>query len=141
MMQVPDTNAEMLSVTAFRRELGRQGALSTLMGRYAQTSVAQMMQVTACNARHNVHERCCRWLLMTHDRVGRNDFALSQEFLAMMLGVRRQSVTLVAGTLQEAGLIVYKHGHITVLDRPALEAGSCECYGLMRQRFETLRTG
>ena len=141
MMQVPDTNAEMLSVTAFRRELGRQGALSTLMGRYAQTSVAQVMQATACNARHNVHERCCRWLLMTHDRVGRNDFALSQEFLAMMLGVRRQSVTLVAGTLQEAGLIVYKHGQITVLDRSALEAGSCECYGLMRQRFETLRTG
>jgi hypothetical protein len=76
---------------------------------------------------------------MTQDRVGRDEFHLSHEFLAMMLGVRRQSVTLVAGTLQKAGLVVYKHGHITVLDRKQLEAGSCECYEVMRQRFETLR--
>jgi CRP-like cAMP-binding protein len=139
MMQVPDTDAEMLSVAALRRELARQDAMSVLIGRYAQAVIAQMMQTTACNARHHIHERCCRWLLMTHDRVGRDRFALSQEFLAMMLGVTRQSVTIVAGTLQKAGLITYKHGHITVVDRPSLEAASCECYLLMRQRFEALR--
>jgi CRP-like cAMP-binding protein len=100
MMQVPDTNIEMLSVVAFRRKLARQGSLATLMGRYAQAAVALLMQSAACNARHHVHERCCRWLLMTHDRVGQDRFTLSQEFLAMMLGVSRQSVTIVAGTLQ-----------------------------------------
>jgi CRP-like cAMP-binding protein len=140
MMQVPDTSVEMLSVAAFRRELARQGSLASLMGRYAQAAVALLMQSAACNARHQVHERCCRWLLMTHDRVGQDRFTLSQEFLAMMLGVSRQSVTMVAGTLQKAGLITYKHGQITVVDRPSLEAGSCECYDAIRRRFEGLRS-
>jgi CRP-like cAMP-binding protein len=141
MMQVPDTNVERLSVSAFRRELARQGALSELMGRYAQVSVAQMMQSTACNALHQIHERCCRWLLTTHDRIGRDDFHLSHEFLGVMLGVRRQSVTVVAGTLQAAGLIRYKHGNMTILNRKGLEAGSCECYALIRRRFDALPTG
>lgn len=139
MMQVPDTNAERLSVVAFRRELARQGPLAELIGRYAQIVVAQMMQSTACNARHNVEERCPRWLLMTHDRVGRDDFHLSQEFLAIMLGVRRQSVTVVAGALQTAGLIGYKHGHVRVLNRKGLEAASCECYALIRRQFDSMR--
>jgi CRP-like cAMP-binding protein len=139
MMQVPDTNAEKLSVTVFRAELARQDALFDLMGRYAQTTVAQMMQSSACNARHQIHERCARWLLMTHDRVARDGFELSHEFLAMMLGVRRQSVTVVAGTLQSAGLITYKHGHISVLDRTGLEAASCECYALIRQQYDLLQ--
>jgi CRP-like cAMP-binding protein len=138
MMQVPDTNAEQLSVVAFRRELARQGALSDLMGRYAQAAVAYMMQSTACNARHQIQERCCRWLLSAQDRVGRDDFQLSHEFLAVMLGVRRQSVTVVAGTLQAAGLITYKHGHMTIRDRKGLERASCECYELVRRRFEAL---
>jgi CRP-like cAMP-binding protein len=139
MMQVPDTNAERLSVVEFRRELARQGALFDIMGRYAQIAIAQIMQSTACNARHAVDERCPRWLLMTHDRIGRDEFTLSQEFLAMMLGVRRQSVTVVAGTLQAAGLITYKHGVIRVLDRKGLEAAACECYLLLRRHSEALR--
>ena len=109
-----------------------------VIGRYAQAGVAQMMQSTACNARHHIQERCARWLLMTHDRVGRDDFELSHEFLAVMLGVRRQSVTVVAGTLQRAGLLTYKHGRITVLDRTGLEAASCECYAAIRRRFDSL---
>ena len=136
MMQVPDTNAERLSIAAFRRELARQGALAELMGRYAQASIAQMMQSTACNALHQIQERCCRWLLTTHDRIGRDDFHLSHEFLGVMLGVRRQSVTVVAGALQAAGLITYKHGHMMILNRKGLEAASCECYALIRRRFD-----
>lgn len=140
MMQVPDTNAERLSVAAFRRELARQGALADVIGRYAGASVAQMMQSTACNALHQIQERCCRWLLTTHDRVGRDDFHLSHEFLGVMLGVRRQSVTVVAGILQAAGFITYKHGHMTILNRKGLEAASCECYALVRRRFDALPT-
>jgi CRP-like cAMP-binding protein len=108
MVQVPDTSTERLSVYAFRRELARQETLFDLIGRYAQTAIAQMMQSAACNAPHHIDERCCRWLLMTHDRVGKDSFDLSQEFLAAMLGVRRQSVTVAAGTLQAAGFLSYK---------------------------------
>jgi CRP-like cAMP-binding protein len=138
MMQVPDTNAEQLSVAAFRRELARDGALSELVGRYAQVTVAQMMQAAACNARHQIQERCSRWLLMTQDRVRRDEFHLSHEFLGVMLGVRRQSVTVVAGTLQAAGLITYRHGHVKIVNRKGLEAASCECYALIRQKFDAL---
>jgi CRP-like cAMP-binding protein len=98
-----------------------------------------MMQSAACNARHHIHERCCRWLLMTHDRVGKDDFQLSHEFLAAMLGVRRQSVTVVAGALQAAGLLSYKHGRVRVLDRKGLEAASCECYAVIQRRSDGLR--
>jgi CRP-like cAMP-binding protein len=140
MMQVPDTSAEQLGVVAFRREAARQGAFSDLVGRYAQAAVAQMMQSTACNARHHIQERCARWLLMTHDRIDGDDFQLSHEFLAIMLGVRRQSVTVVAGTLQAAGLMTYKHGQVRILDRKGLEAASCECYALIRAKFDALLT-
>ena len=140
MMQVPDTDAVRLSVTAFRREVARQGAFGDLIGRYIRMVVAQMMQSTACNARHHVQERCPRWLLMTHDRVGRDTFDLSHEFLAMMLGVRRQSVTVVAGSLQTAGLISYKHGRVQILDRKGLEAASCECYQVIRRYFDEFAT-
>jgi CRP-like cAMP-binding protein len=138
MMQISGTTAEQLSVIAFRRELARGGALANLVGRYAQAMVAQVMQSAACNARHQVLERCSRWLLMTHDRVGRAEFQLSHEFLGVMLGVRRQSVTVVAGTLQAAGLITYKRGHIKILDRHGLEAASCECYAVVRRKFDAL---
>jgi CRP-like cAMP-binding protein len=139
MMQVPDTNVERLSVSAFREELARGEVLSILIGRYAQTTLKQMMQSSACNALHHVTERCPRWLLMTHDRVEGDTFQLSQEFLAVMLGVRRQSVSVVAGTLQKAGLITYRHGRVTVLDRAGLEAASCECYAAIRSYSDALR--
>jgi CRP-like cAMP-binding protein len=137
-MQVPDTDAERLGVVAFRREVARQGALYDLVGRYIRATVAQMMQSSACNARHHIQERCPRWLLTTRDRVGRDDFELSHEFLAVMLGVRRQAVTVVAGTLQKAGLITYRHGQVKILDRPGLEAASCECYAVVRRKFDAL---
>jgi CRP-like cAMP-binding protein len=130
MMQVPDTSAERLPIAPFRAELDRCGALADAIGEYALVALAQMMQSVACNARHPVNERCPRWLLSTHDRVGRDEFHLSQDFLAIMLGVRRQSVTVAAGILQAAGIIAYRHGIIRILDRPALEAASCECYAL-----------
>jgi CRP-like cAMP-binding protein len=140
LVQVAGTDAERMTVSAFRAELTRRGALFDLIGRYAQATIAQMMQSAACNARHHVQERCPRWLLMTHDRVGGDEFELSHEFLAVKLGVRRQSVTVVAGTLQAAGLISYKHGHIKILDRKGLETASCECYAVVRRRFDDLLT-
>lgn len=139
MMQVPDTNAEMLNVDDFRGELTRHGALHDLMGRYTQVVIAQMMQSTACNALHQVQQRCARWLLMTHDRMHEQDFHLSHEFLAVMLGVQRPSVSAVAATLQEAGFISYTHGRVTVRDRRGLETAACECYGIIRAHFDRLR--
>ena len=138
MMQVPDTNAEVMSVEAFRRELERRGPFFECVQRYSQGLLTLMMQSTACMALHPVQERCCRWLLMTHDRVRRDEFQLSHEFLAMMLGSTRPTVTVVAGTLQKAGLIKYIHGRMTIVDRPSLESASCECYGTVKKHFERL---
>jgi CRP-like cAMP-binding protein len=112
------------------------GELPRLMLRYAQALHDQTSQSVACNRRHEMEERCARWLLMTHDRVGSDTFALTHEFLAAMLGVRRASVTVAAGILQKAGLIRYSRGRITVLDRPGLEQASCECYHAVRERYE-----
>jgi CRP-like cAMP-binding protein len=138
MMQVPGTNAEVMSVEAFTREFDRRGPFYECVQRYSRGLLTLMMQSTACMALHSVHERCCRWLLMTHDRVRRDDFQLSHEFLAMMLGATRPTVTVVAGTLQRAGLIEYTHGHIRILDRERLEATSCECYATVKSHFDRL---
>ena len=139
LMQVPDTDAEMLSVEDFRREVAAGGALHDVMGRYTQVVIAQMMQSTACNAMHQVPQRCARWLLMTHDRMHQQDFNLSHEFLAVMLGVRRPTVSKVAARLQAAGLIRYTHGRVTVRNRKGLEKASCECYAIIRAQFDRLR--
>jgi CRP-like cAMP-binding protein len=139
LMQVPDTNAEMMRVEDFRREIDAHGALHDLMGRYTQVVIAQMMQCTACNALHQVPQRCARWLLTTHDRMSEQDFNLSHEFLAVMLGVQRPTVSVVAATLQQAGLISYTHGHVSVRNRKGLEAASCECYPIIRAHFDRLR--
>jgi CRP-like cAMP-binding protein len=138
MLQVPDTSAEVLSVEAFRAEAARGGALFECAQRYAQGYLALIMQSTACMALHSVQERACRWLLMSHDRVHRDEFMLSHEFLAMMLGSTRPTVSVVAGTLQKAGLIKYTHGNITILDRERLEAASCECYATVKGHFDRL---
>jgi CRP-like cAMP-binding protein len=140
MMQVPDTDAVMLAIEPFRREVALHGALFSMMGRYTQTVIAQMMQAAACNAHHPVQERCARWLLMTHDRVHQDQFNLSHEFLGIMLGVRRQTVSVVAGALQVAGLIQYSHGNVTVLNRFGLEAASCECYAAIARHYNSLNT-
>lgn len=139
LLQVPDTNTEVMSVEHFRRAIAEQGALSDLIGRYTQVVIAQMMQSTACNALHHVQQRCARWLLTTHDRMHEEDFSLSHEFLAVMLGVQRPTVSVVAATLQEAGLISYTHGHVSVRDRKGLEAAACECYPVIRAHFDRLR--
>jgi CRP-like cAMP-binding protein len=138
LVQVPDISIDMLDVDAFRRELAARGALYTLMGRYTQIFIAQMMQTTACNVLHPVHQRCARWLLMTHDRMHEQDFRLSHESMAVMLGVQRPTVSVVAGMLQHAGLIRYTHGRVTVRDRKGLEAASCQCYPTIRAHSDRL---
>jgi CRP-like cAMP-binding protein len=137
-MQVPDTDAERLSVEAFRRAVSERPAVRALLGRYLQVVIGQMIQTTACNVRHGVQERCVRWLLMAHDRMHRKDFILSHEFLAEMLGASRSTVSEVAGKLQAAGLIRYSHGRVIVLDRKGLEAVSCECYAAIHAHFDRL---
>ncbi|RPI52535.1 MAG: Crp/Fnr family transcriptional regulator [Acidobacteria bacterium] len=137
-VQVEDADLESLSVAAFRRELARQDAFQELMGQYAQVAIAQIMQTTACNAVHDVQQRCCRWLLMTHDRVHQNELNLSHEFLAAMLGVRRPTVSLIAGALQHAGAIRYHRGVVNIVDRAQLERRACECYAAIRGQFERL---
>jgi CRP-like cAMP-binding protein len=138
-VQVPDMDAEMLSVVDFRREVATRGALHDLMGRYTQVLIAQLIQSTACRVRHQVQQRCARWLLMTHDRMHEQDFNLSHEFLAVMLGVRRPTVSIAAAALQEAGLIRYAHGRVTVRNRKGLKMASCECYSSLRAHFDRLR--
>jgi CRP-like cAMP-binding protein len=117
-----------MSSEAFRKEMDRRGPFYDLLTRYGQALVGFIMQSTACNAVHSVEQRLSRWLLLAHDRVGMDEFPLTQEFAAMMLGTSRPTVTVVAGTLQKAGLIKYHRGHVTVVDRETLEAASCECY-------------
>jgi CRP-like cAMP-binding protein len=114
------------------------GALFSLLLRYTQALHEQTAQSVACNRRHAIEERCARWLLMTQDRVGTDQFGLSQDFLAFMLGVRRASVTVAAGMLQQAGFIRYHRGTITIVDRSGLEAASCECYEVVRRKYEQL---
>jgi CRP-like cAMP-binding protein len=138
LVQVPDTSVEQLSVEDFRRELAEGGALHDVIARYAQVKIAEIIQTAACNAVHQVQQRCARWLLTTHDRMHEHDFHLSHDFLAIMLGVQRPTVSLVAATLQNAGLIRYSHGNVTVRDRKGLEAASCECYGIVRAHFARL---
>jgi CRP-like cAMP-binding protein len=117
-----------MTVKAFRQEMDRRGAFYDLLIDYSQAFVGFIMQSTACNAVHSVEQRLARWILMAHDRMESNDFPLTQEFVAMMLGASRPTVTVVAGTLQRAGLITYHRGRLTVVDREKLEAASCECY-------------
>jgi CRP-like cAMP-binding protein len=138
MVQVPDGDAERMPIEAFRRELARHGALHDGVSRYSQGAMALMMQSVGCMALHHVQERCCRWLLMTHDRVKSDQFTLSQEFLAMMLGSTRPTVTVISRYLQEAGLIRYIHARITIVDRQGLEATSCECYATVKAEFDRL---
>ena len=117
-----------MKADAFRREMDRRGVFYELLTHYAQALVGFIMQSTACNAVHSVEQRLARWLLMARDRMASDDFPLTQEFLAMMLGASRPTVTIVAGTLQKAGLITYHRGHVTILNREKLESASCECY-------------
>jgi CRP-like cAMP-binding protein len=141
MVQGESETCYRMTADAFRREMDRRGAFYVLMTFYSHAVVAASMQSTACNAVHSVEQRFARWLLMAHDRMASDDFPLTQEFAAMMLGTSRQTVTIVAGMLQTAGLITYRRGRVTVLDRPNLESASCECYRAATAVFEAVIEG
>jgi CRP-like cAMP-binding protein len=112
--------------------------LAVRLYRYTQAFITQIARSAACNRTHSIDERAARWLLLTHDRVGRDEFQLTQEFLAQMLGVRRASVNTAASMLQRAGYITYSRGRIRVLDREGLEGAACECYRVIRDEYERL---
>jgi CRP-like cAMP-binding protein len=135
--QVPG-DAARLPTAALREMLTHDAGFASIAFRYAQVLLEQTSQSVACNRRHSMEERCARWLLMTHDRVGKDHFSLTHEFLAFMLGVRRASVTVAAGMLQQAGFIRYSRGKITIVDRARLEEASCECYRAVRERSERM---
>lgn len=114
-----------------RAEIKRDGPVVKRLLRYTQGLMVQIAQSGACNQLHSPRQRCARWLLMTHDRVGRDEFNLTQEFLCQMLGVRRATVSEIASSLQQAGVIRYSRGRITIVNRRGLEAASCECYAVI----------
>jgi len=119
-------------------EFNRAGALQRLLLRYTQALMTQMAQSVVCNRHHSVEQQLCRWLLLTTDRVPLRELVMTQELVASMLGVRRESVTEAAGHLQTAGYIRYRRGHIAVLDRKGLETHVCECYGVVKKELERL---
>ena len=121
-----------------KQEFNRGGALQHLLLRYTLAMLTQMAQTAVCNRHHSVDQQLCRWLLLSVDRLPSNDLSMTQELIANMLGVRREGVTEAAGKLQSAGLINYRRGRITVLDRPGLEARVCECYGVVKEEFRRL---
>ena len=116
----------------------RAGPMQRLLLRYTQALLTQMAQTAVCNRHHSVDQQLCRWLLLSLDRLPSNELAMTQELIANMLGVRREGVTEAAGKLQRAGLIHYSRGHITVVDRPGLEARVCECYAVVKKEFDRL---
>jgi CRP-like cAMP-binding protein len=135
--QVPGDALRMTSEW-LKEEVRNGGPLPRHIRRYTQAMINQISQSVGCNHLHSVEQRMCRWLLVTHDRVGKDEFPLTHEFLAQMLGVRRPSVSVVAGILHKAGLIRYSRGRITILNRKGLEATSCECYEVVAKEYERL---
>jgi CRP-like cAMP-binding protein len=122
-------------------ERERNTHLARIILHITNATMSMLAQTAACNRAHPVEERMCRWLLMTHDRVDGDEFPLTQEFLAQMLGVRRPSVNTAGLTLQQAGLIRYRRGKIAIVDRKGLEASSCECYAHIAREFEAALDG
>jgi len=138
--QVPGESMR-LRASVLREAAEEDRVLRRALLRYAQALYEQTSQSVACNSRHDINERCARWLLMTHDRVGGAEFRLTHEFLAMMMGVRRASVTVAEGMLQQAGLIRVSRGRVAVVDRVGLEASCCECYRIVKDRYDRLLNG
>ena len=137
MVQIPD-GALRMPVAALREEFKRGRALHDLLLRYTQGLLLQTSQVAACNRLHSLAERLARWLLMSHDRCACEDLPFTQEFLALMLGVRRAGVTEAAVVLQTEGYITYRRGHITIIDREGLEQYTCDCYEIVKAEFDLL---
>jgi CRP-like cAMP-binding protein len=136
-IQVPGDGVRM-KASLFREELDASLSMRASMLRYAHAFFNQVAQSAACSHFHSLEQRCCRWLLMTYDRMQSDEFLLTQEFLAMMLGVRRAGVTVAAGALQRDGIIRYKRGHITILSVEDLQDRSCECYAVSKLEFDRL---
>ena len=137
MVQIPG-QAYRIEAQAFLREVDANPSLRDVILRSMEALQAQIMQTAACNGRHGLEQRLARWLLMASDRVDGRELPLTQELIAMMLGVHRPSITVTAGILQRAGLIRYTAGRITIVDRASLEAAACECYAAVRRRFDSL---
>jgi CRP-like cAMP-binding protein len=135
--QIPGESLKMKSAD-FKAELKRDGDLQELLQLYTQGLLNQMAQSAACNRVHSIEQRCARWLLMCADRVGGKDFSLTQEFLGQMLGVRRPQISKVASRLQKAGLIRYRRGQVTIIDREKLQAATCECYKIVQDEYSRL---
>jgi CRP-like cAMP-binding protein len=131
-------NAIRMKAKTLLEEFRRGGALQELLLRYTQALITQICQTAVCNRLHSVEQRLCRWILLCHDRLKSNELCMTQEFISNMLGGRRQSVTVAAGRLQDAGLIHYSRGHIKILDRKGLEAAACECYRVDKSEFDRL---
>ncbi|MGH8662871.1 MAG: Crp/Fnr family transcriptional regulator [Burkholderiales bacterium] len=129
-----------LKAALLKAEFHRGGHLMRLLLRYTQALITQMCQTAVCNRHHSVEQQLCRWLLLSLDRLSSNELIMTQELIANMLGVRREGVTEAAGNLQRAGLIRYRRGHITVLDRSKLEGSVCECYAVVKREFDRLLT-
>jgi CRP-like cAMP-binding protein len=130
--------AYQLSGRLLKEEFTRGGPLQYGLLRYTQALLTQMAQTAVCNRHHSLDQQLCRWLLLSLDRLSGNELITTQELIANMLGVRREGVTEAAGNLQHAGLIEYRRGHITVLNRPGLESRTCECYAVVKKEFDRL---
>jgi CRP-like cAMP-binding protein len=127
-----------LKARLLKEEFNRGGPMMHLLLRYTQALMTQISQTAVCNRHHSVEQQLCRWLLLTLDRLPSNELTMTQELIAIMLGVRREGITETAGNLQRAGLISYRRGHITVLDRSGLESHVCECYSVVKNEFARL---
>jgi CRP-like cAMP-binding protein len=136
LVQIPG-RAERMGVEDFRRQ-AQKGGLRDLMQSYTLGFMTQVSQGMACNRAHSTEQRLARWLLVVQDRVGRDEFPLTQEFMAQMLGVRRATVSETAASLQSAGLISYARKSMRIENRPGLEQTACECYQIVRNEFERL---
>jgi len=123
-------------IALLQSEFRNSGHVRNLFVSYSETQLSQVQQTVACNSMHTMEERICRWLLMMHDRAQGKALPYTHEFLSHMLGANRKSVTLAAQAMQAAGLISYRRGKIQVLDRPGLEKASCECYAIVKERFD-----
>src|ERR1700738_403184 len=130
-----------LKAALLKNEFGRFGPTMHLLLRYTQALITQMAQTAVCNRHHSVDQQLCRWLLLSLDRLASNELTMTQELIANLLGVRREGVTEAAGRLLAAGLITYRRGHITVLDRAQLERRSCECYAVVKREYDRLLPG
>jgi CRP-like cAMP-binding protein len=137
MVQMQGT-ALRIGPTALRQAFNESETLRNRLLRYMQALHIQVSQTAVCNKHHTLEERLTRWLLMAHDRAGEDQFPMTHEFMSMMLGVRRAGVSVTANVLKQAGLIRYRNGSITILDRPGLEDAACECYGNVQRQFEQL---